>query len=80
MTADRAYRKALSVQAARAELRANAGSQFDPAVVDAFLAATDPDRADAPEAEARSGIDVATAHIRALLHAPVRAAADKLPV
>jgi diguanylate cyclase (GGDEF)-like protein len=81
MTADRAYRKALSVQAARAELRANAGSQFDPAVVDAFLAATDPDRADAPEAEARSGIDVATAHIRALLHAPVVGApSDKLPV
>jgi diguanylate cyclase (GGDEF)-like protein/putative nucleotidyltransferase with HDIG domain len=39
MTADRPYRPApLSHEAARAELRRCAGTQFDPAVVDAFLA------------------------------------------
>ncbi len=39
MTADRAYRAALGAEAARAELEAGAGSQFDAAVVRAFLAA-----------------------------------------
>jgi HD-GYP domain-containing protein (c-di-GMP phosphodiesterase class II) len=37
MTSDRAYRSALSTEAARAELVAGAGTQFDPEVVDAFL-------------------------------------------
>jgi HD-GYP domain-containing protein (c-di-GMP phosphodiesterase class II) len=36
MTTDRPYRRALSVDAALAELNANSGSQFDPAVVDAL--------------------------------------------
>jgi HD-GYP domain-containing protein (c-di-GMP phosphodiesterase class II) len=38
MTTDRSYRKALPVDDALAELRANAGTQFDPAVVDALVA------------------------------------------
>lgn len=38
MLADRSYRPALSRQAAQEELRRNSGTQFDPAVVDAFLA------------------------------------------
>lgn len=38
MRGDRPYRAALSVEAARRELRGNSGTQFDPAVVDAFLA------------------------------------------
>ena len=38
MTADRAYRPALGHDAAQAELRAGTGTQFDPAVVEAFLA------------------------------------------
>jgi diguanylate cyclase (GGDEF)-like protein len=42
MTADRPYRSALSRDAARAELHACAGTQFDPAVVDAFLRALAP--------------------------------------
>jgi HD-GYP domain-containing protein (c-di-GMP phosphodiesterase class II) len=42
MTADRPYRAALSRDAARAELLACAGTQFDPAVVDAFLRALAP--------------------------------------
>jgi HD-GYP domain-containing protein (c-di-GMP phosphodiesterase class II) len=37
MTTDRPYRKALDRDAALAEMRANAGSQFDPRVVDALV-------------------------------------------
>ena len=37
MTSDRTYRKALSTEVALSELCACAGSQFDPAVVEAFL-------------------------------------------
>jgi diguanylate cyclase (GGDEF)-like protein len=37
ITADRPYRPAQSEEAALAELRAHAGSQFDPAVVDALI-------------------------------------------
>lgn len=37
MTTDRPYRRALSAPEARRELGANAGTQFDPAVVDAAL-------------------------------------------
>ncbi|MNY76545.1 Cyclic di-GMP phosphodiesterase response regulator RpfG [compost metagenome] len=35
---DRPYRKALSAERAIAELKRGAGQQFDPAVVEAFLA------------------------------------------
>jgi putative nucleotidyltransferase with HDIG domain len=38
MTSDRVYRPAMTPKAAREELRRCAGSQFDPRVVDAFLA------------------------------------------
>ena len=38
MTSDRAYRKAMPLQDAVAELRAGAGTQFDPAVVEALVA------------------------------------------
>jgi diguanylate cyclase (GGDEF)-like protein len=41
MTADRVYRSALGEEAARAELEAGVGSQFDAEVVDAFLRALD---------------------------------------
>ena len=37
MTTDRSYRRALSLDAALVELRANAGTQFAPAVVDALV-------------------------------------------
>jgi HD-GYP domain-containing protein (c-di-GMP phosphodiesterase class II) len=37
MTTDRSYRKALPLAEALAELRSHAGTQFDPAVVDALL-------------------------------------------
>ena len=38
MTTDRSYRKALSLEVAIAELRDNAGTQFDPDVVEALVA------------------------------------------
>jgi HD-GYP domain-containing protein (c-di-GMP phosphodiesterase class II) len=41
MTSDRPYREALTVDAAAAELRACAGTHFDPRVVDALIAALD---------------------------------------
>jgi diguanylate cyclase (GGDEF)-like protein len=44
MTADRVYRPALGEEAARAELRAGSGSQFDGEVVEAFLEALDRQR------------------------------------
>jgi HD-GYP domain-containing protein (c-di-GMP phosphodiesterase class II) len=39
MTSDRSYRRALSLEEATAELRSCAGTQFDPRVVDALVAA-----------------------------------------
>ena len=41
MTAAPSYRAQLSLSAARAELQANAGTQFDPTVVDALMAVSD---------------------------------------
>ena len=41
MTSDRPYRAALSLEEAVAELRRNAGTQFDPRVVEALLAVLD---------------------------------------
>jgi HD-GYP domain-containing protein (c-di-GMP phosphodiesterase class II) len=38
MTSDRAYRDSIGHEAAHAELRRCAGTQFDPRVVEAFLA------------------------------------------
>jgi HD domain len=48
MTADRPYRKALSVDQALAELRKFAGVQFDPEIVDAFVKTTWADDATEP--------------------------------
>jgi diguanylate cyclase (GGDEF)-like protein len=44
MTHDRVYRSSIGHTAARAELRRTAGTQFDARVVEAFLAAHEPDR------------------------------------
>ncbi len=46
MTNDRAYRSAMNESKARAELRRNAGSQFDERVVEAFLSLLDSDAFD----------------------------------
>ncbi|HLQ05782.1 MAG TPA: hypothetical protein VK197_09045, partial [Verrucomicrobiae bacterium] len=44
MTAERPYRGAMSSKAALKELRANAGTQFNPVVVEAFIATVEGDR------------------------------------
>lgn len=44
MTSDRPYRKALSLNIALQELKRNAGTQFDPEVVEAFFAAYEGDK------------------------------------
>ena len=41
MTTDRSYRKAMPTAEAVAELRAGSGTQFDPVVVDALIAAVE---------------------------------------
>jgi HD-GYP domain-containing protein (c-di-GMP phosphodiesterase class II) len=41
MISDRPYRKALPITAAREEIRKNAGTQFDPRVVEVFLSQPD---------------------------------------
>jgi diguanylate cyclase (GGDEF)-like protein/putative nucleotidyltransferase with HDIG domain len=51
MTTDRPYRKRLSVEEAYRRLRDAAGSQFDPAVVDAFLGLSWPEASAAPADE-----------------------------
>ena len=55
MTADRPYREALGHDAARAELQACAGTQFDAAVVEAFLRALAPSRARSRCVSVRTG-------------------------
>jgi putative nucleotidyltransferase with HDIG domain len=44
MTSDRPYRRAMSYEQAVAELEAGKGTQFDPKIVDAFLAAMEEER------------------------------------
>lgn len=53
MISDRSYRKALSVRAALVEMTENAGSQFDPQVVDAFKKAYEKtsEKRELPESE-----------------------------
>ena len=55
MTADRPYRAAMSTDAARAELVRCTGTQFDPAVVTAFLAVI-ADRRAGDRGAARGGV------------------------
>ncbi|CAA9509374.1 MAG: diguanylate cyclase/phosphodiesterase (GGDEF & EAL domains) with PAS/PAC sensor(s) [uncultured Solirubrobacteraceae bacterium] len=51
MTSDRPYRAAMPLADAEAELRANAGIQFDPDVVEALLAELRPEQVDPPTEE-----------------------------
>ena len=54
MTTDRSYRRALPLNVALEELRANAGTQFDPAVVAALLAVLERLPAPNPSADAHT--------------------------
>ncbi len=64
MTSDRPYRRALSFEAAVAEIQRNSGTQFDPKVVEAFLrAVADPVRM-AAVARARTARPAETAETR----------------
>jgi HD-GYP domain-containing protein (c-di-GMP phosphodiesterase class II) len=76
MTADRSYRNALPHDVACRELRANAGTQFDPAVVDAFLATIDPGDVAHRDEGAQTAVHHAAAHIRALLIQPSASLAE----
>jgi HD-GYP domain-containing protein (c-di-GMP phosphodiesterase class II) len=51
MTTDRPYRRAMSEEAAIAELESNAGSQFDPRVVDALITCLREEPQIAPDAD-----------------------------
>jgi HD-GYP domain-containing protein (c-di-GMP phosphodiesterase class II) len=65
MTADRPYRRALPAEVAQEELRRNAGGQFDPAIVDAFLGVlADGGVAAAPPVAGRRGPRVAPSRRR----------------
>jgi diguanylate cyclase (GGDEF)-like protein len=65
MTSERAYRGAIPRETACSELRRCAGTQFDPAVVEAFLAVVEA-AAEEPEPDAA---EHAAAHVRSLLAA-----------
>jgi HD-GYP domain-containing protein (c-di-GMP phosphodiesterase class II) len=66
MVSDRPYRPALGHAWACRELRREAGTQFDPVVVEAFLAEVD--RAVEPAVDAHP-IEEVTAHLRELMTA-----------
>jgi diguanylate cyclase (GGDEF)-like protein len=66
MTSDRAYRSAMSGEAAIEELRRASGTQFDPAVVEAFVAAVGSPR---PTDEEEPGEGSADAALRAAARA-----------
>src|SRR5436190_18109649 len=71
MTADRPYRRALSTEAACAELLATAGTQFDPEVVAVFVEEIErraTSRADAGDRVDRP-VQVLADRVRSLLHA-----------
>ena len=63
MTANRSYRAAMSHEGACQELRRCAGAQFDPAVVEAFLAVIE----DEDDEAAVDAAHTAAAHVRTLL-------------
>ena len=66
MTSDRVYRKAMSCEAALEELRRGSGTQFDPAVVEAFVAAV---ASPSPTQEEERGEGSADAALRAAARA-----------
>jgi HD-GYP domain-containing protein (c-di-GMP phosphodiesterase class II) len=64
MTANRSYRSAIGHELACEELRGAAATQFDPAVVEAFLAEIEAEE----ETRELDAAQDAAAHVRMLLH------------
>jgi diguanylate cyclase (GGDEF)-like protein len=69
MTSDRAYRSALGHEAACRELRAAAGTQFDPEVVDVFIAEIERRGTPEPAPSLDEPVQVAAERVRTLLEA-----------
>jgi hypothetical protein len=66
MTAERPYRGAMSSKASLKELRANAGTQFNPVVVEAFIATVEGDRrAEHAQTDSQQVFQQALAAVRA---------------
>ena len=63
MTERRVYREPLPVEAARAELRRCSGQQFDPRVVEAFLAVLDDQHLPSPEQDTEAPTEAETANL-----------------
>ena len=72
MTSDRPYRGAISPEAACRELRATAGTQFDPEVVDAFIREIDRRNTSQPSASEQIDppLQALADHVRHLLAQP----------
>jgi HD-GYP domain-containing protein (c-di-GMP phosphodiesterase class II) len=67
MTTDRAYRAAMSRQDACRELRAAAGTQFDPEVVSAVIAELERRDAGPPSSPADAPVQLVAERVRVLL-------------
>jgi hypothetical protein len=72
MTSTRAYRKATRIPDAVAELRKGAGSQFDPKMVEAFIAALDRERWELQEPARPRGHEILTSQDHDDPTAPLR--------
>jgi len=72
MTSTRAYRKATRIEDAIAELRKGAGAQFDPKLVDAFIAALDRDGWELQEPAQPRGHEILTSQDHDDPTAPLR--------
>ncbi len=72
MTSTRAYRKATRLPDAIAELRRGAGTQFDPKIVDAFIAALDQDGWDVQQPAQPRGHEILTSQDHDDPMAPLR--------
>jgi len=64
MTAERPYRRAMSGKDAQQELRANAGTQFNPVVVEAFIALVSGEKKRTPDLGAQQIFEQALAAVR----------------
>jgi hypothetical protein len=80
MTSDRAYRPAIGHDAACQELRDTAGTQFDPQVVDVFLAEIAKLSAPEPPDDIEAPVQVLADRVRSLLESAKLAPCPPSPV